>query len=558
MKNLRVRKKLIVSYAVVLGLMIMGTVVSIMNLVSLGNQIQTFYEGPFLVKGSAYIINSNFEKMQKAVYRTMSNTDPEIIEDAKQNAKDAAAAIEEQLPVIEEHFLGDEQIVKRLEEAFTELEPMREHVLALAAENRNDEAAAYMEKNNRVVINKAKVELNSLIENGNQKGEQLISALKDRQRNTVIVILVLGCMSVAISIVFAVYITRGITKPVEELETAAQKLSRGEFSDIKIEYQSEDEFGKLADDMRYVMNLLARIVQDESNLLNEMASGNFQIQSSAEEYYVGDLEQVLYSIQKIKGDLSETICQIQQSSNQVSSGSEQIASSAQIQAQGASEQAALSEEISNSINDLSDKVEENAKNAARANQRAALVGSDAVVSGEHMQDMMDAVRNISRSSNEVRAIIKTIEDIAFQTNILALNAGVEAARAGAAGKGFSVVANEVRSLAAKTSDASKSSRVLIENCIQSAKKGKELASEMDRSLTEVVKGVGEVNKSVSHITTASENQAVSIRQIRESINQIADVIQTNSATVEESAAASEELASQAQLLMELVSHFEVE
>jgi methyl-accepting chemotaxis protein len=142
-KNLKVGKKLIFSYAVILLLMIGGIAVGIVNLIHLGTQMETFYDGPYIVKGSANIINSNFEKMQKSVYRAMANADSEIIREANQDVEDAAAAIQEQLPIIKEHFLGDQQIVERLEAALAELAPMRAQVLSLASQNQNTEAAAY-------------------------------------------------------------------------------------------------------------------------------------------------------------------------------------------------------------------------------------------------------------------------------------------------------------------------------------------------------------------------------------------------------------------------------
>ena len=155
MKNLKVAKKLFISYALIFVLLIAGYIVSIADLMGMGRQIETFYGGPFIVNNSAGIVNANFEQMQKSVYRAICNSDPEIVAEAIAKAKESALIIEKQLPVIREHFLGDQQIVDRLDAAFTKLKPMREHVLVLASENRNAEAADYMEKNNILVIKEA-------------------------------------------------------------------------------------------------------------------------------------------------------------------------------------------------------------------------------------------------------------------------------------------------------------------------------------------------------------------------------------------------------------------
>lgn len=181
MKNLKIGKKLTISYAVVLFLLIAGTIVSVVNLMSFGTQIETFYNGPFTVQGSANIINEKFETMQKSVYRAISNTDQTITNNAINDAKEAAATIQKQIPIVTEHFLGDPQIITRLQSALTELAPMREEVLKLASENKNVEAAAYMEANNILVIQKAQKELDSLIASGNTKGEELIQSIEGSQ-----------------------------------------------------------------------------------------------------------------------------------------------------------------------------------------------------------------------------------------------------------------------------------------------------------------------------------------------------------------------------------------
>lgn len=209
MKNFKVAKKLFISYALIFVLLIAGYIVSIGDLMGMGRQIETFYGGPFIVNNSAGIVNANFEQMQKSVYRAICNSDPEIVAEAIAKAKESALIIEKQLPVIREHFLGDQQIVDRLDAAFTKLKPMREHVLALASENRNAEAADYMEKNNILVIKEAQMELNSLQENGNARGEALVGGLRDQQAGAIGRLVILGIVSLTVSLVFGIYITRG-------------------------------------------------------------------------------------------------------------------------------------------------------------------------------------------------------------------------------------------------------------------------------------------------------------------------------------------------------------
>lgn len=557
MKDLKVSKKLTISYTIILTLLIMSCVVSIVDFIRLGGQIETFYDGPFTVNDSASVINSNFERMQKSVYRSISNTDSEIVKEAITDARNSAATIQEQLPVVKAHFMGDQQIVERLEAALAKLAPMREHVLTLASENQKAEAADYMEHNNILAIQEAQVELNSLIESGNKKGENLVSGLREKQTMAVFTVIILGGISVAVSVIFGVYITRGITQPVTELEQAARAMAKGEFSAVRVAYDSKDELGSLAGDIRSMVKTLTDVLQNETYILNEMAEGNFSVHSERDEYYIGEFEQLMRSMKKINRGLSELLLQISRSADNVAAGSEQVSSGSQNLAQGTTEQAASVEELTGMMSEISDQAYRNSRDAREASEKAQMVKENATESSRSMQEMVKAMAEISGKSDEIRKIVKTIEDFSFQTNILALNAAVEAARAGDRGKGFSVVANEVRSLANQSSAASKSTAVLIQSSLQAVENGRKIANETDNALSEVVSGIDNVSELLFHITDASSKQFDANRQVTENINLISEVVQTNSATAEECAAASEELASQAQLLKELVSHFKL-
>lgn len=198
--------------------------------------------------------------------------------------------------------------------------------------------------------------------------------------------------------------------------------------------------------------------------------------------------------------------------------------------------------------------------AERCGSASDLVDKAAGYSDEadtKMEQLMTATRNIDQSSAQIVSIIKTIEDIAFQTNVLALNASVEAARAGDSGKGFSVVAEEVRSLAAKSAEVAQNTSNLINRSIQDVQTGTE-STDLAVSAMQVISDcIQSIKTLMDDIDAASVQQSKMIVLVENGIKEISAVVQSNSASAEKSAAVSKELSDQARTLNNLISRFRI-
>ncbi len=230
----------------------------------------------------------------------------------------------------------------------------------------------------------------------------------------------------------------------------------------------------------------------------------------------------------------------------------EVSSASQVLSQGASAQAAGIEETSSSLEEMSAMTKQNAANANVANDFVKEARTATEKGNSEMEKMTKAIDDIRKSSEETSRIIKTIDEIAFQTNLLALNAAVEAARAGEAGKGFAVVADEVRNLAQRSAEAARDTSEMIDKSIKRSNNGVEIAGEVVVSLQEISDRVKKVDELIDEIVLGSEEQAKGIEQISAAVNNMDKITQRNAASAEESAAASEELSAQAEELKDMV------
>jgi len=348
--------------------------------------------------------------------------------------------------------------------------------------------------------------------------------------------------------VVGAYIKRTVTKPLGRLTALAETLEQGNLGlsmgqDIMDDIHSDDEIGVLAQSFDKTISRLKNYIGEISSTLESVASGDLTLQITQE--YVGDFAVIRTSLNNILENLNKTMSQIVSSSECVSGGASQMSSASQGLSQGAVDQTDAVKGLVQTMEEVADRIRQTADNAGHAQKQAGDVGRHLAESNQKMEKMTAAMEKINNSSKEIGKIIKAIEDIAFQTNILALNASVEAARAGAAGKGFAVVSEEVRDLAGKTAEASKSTAALIERIAAAT------AKQLEGAVSEAQRIVGTIN----NIAADARTQADAMGQVEAQISQISSVTQVNSATAQESSATSQELSAQAGLLRELVKTF---
>jgi methyl-accepting chemotaxis protein len=351
--------------------------------------------------------------------------------------------------------------------------------------------------------------------------------------------MIVGLMvvSLAIAALVALWIVNSITGPLNAAVKTADRIAERDLT-VQVAGINDTETGQLM-----------------------AAMGNM----------VQNLRDIVSQTTEISGSIATSSTQLQATSEQIASGAEQVACQTQTVA-------TASEQMSSTSNDIAQSCHAAARNSQEASSAAETGAQVVAQTVEVMNRIADRVNATSRTveslgerSDQIGAIVGTIEDIADQTNLLALNAAIEAARAGEQGRGFAVVADEVRALAERTTKATREIGDMIkaiqaetrgavsamEEGVREVQQGTEEAAKSGSALQEILNQINAVSLQVNQIATAAEEQTATISEITGNITQISQVVQRTAQGSQDSSVAAAQLATLSDDLSTLVTQFKI-
>ncbi len=382
--------------------------------------------------------------------------------------------------------------------------------------------------------------------------------------------------AVLIGIVAAFFIARGISRPVSEMARVAAEISQGNI-DHTIEVRSQDEIGKLATSFQELISYMKSMALAAERIANNDLTTIVEPRSNGD--VLGN------SFKTMTVNLSNMIRQLTDGAGQLVSAATEVASSSEEMSRGAKDQTDQMAQVSAAVEEMTATIVESSKNASDATTGARSAADTAGTGGQIVNDTIqgmqriaavvresaDSIGKLAKSADQIGEIIGVIDDIADQTNLLALNAAIEAARAGEQGRGFAVVADEVRKLAERTGKATGEITGMIkgiqqqtveavksmETGIHEVDKGRDLADKAGNSLTSIVTMAQQVQDMIQQIAAAAGEQSSAAEQISKNVENVSSIARESAAGAQQSAAAAEELNRQAESMRQIVSIFRI-
>lgn len=484
-------------------------------------------------------IQSNIQATAAQVYSLLLSTNAEDDRKSVEKIDQLTAKVDADLVSFDKTIIAQSirDAFKDFVAARSEYLPKIKEIVDLAMANKKREAYAFAKTEAAPIRMKMATALDKLVELKTSRAKETANENTQLASQATLVSSIIMAIGIGLAIALGFFIARIISNPVKNLAAQAETIAGGDLT-VEVVQHSKDEVGQLA-----------------------------------------------ASFKEMVENLRQTIGQVGEASSAVASASSEISSSTEEMAAGAQEQTSQASEVASAVEEMTKTIVENSKNAGntadtakQAKQAAELGGQVVEATVEGMKRIAnvvnksaETVKALGKSSDQIGEIIGVIDDIADQTNLLALNAAIEAARAGEQGRGFAVVADEVRKLAERTTKATKEIAGMIKaiqadttGAVTSMNEGTKqvdegikLADKAGLSLHEIVEVSQRVTDMVSQIAAASEEQSSASEQISKNVEGISSVTNQTAAGVQQIARAAEDLNRLTENLQQLLGRFKL-
>ncbi len=511
MKSIKISTRILGTFGVLVLLLVVVVAMALLQLRSMRSSAETITGNALPSVEVINTLNTDLARTRLLELRHVNNDEPGYIaqveaqfEQLQKHLADAKKLYEPLIVTAEERELYMQFLRER--ERYVEL---NKQLFEISRRGDKEQAKQVLGGESLKLYDQSSATLQKLIKFNSDVARDETLASQRVYDGAVRMLALAALVAVLVAAGAGIWLVRSIRAPLEQAVQAADRVANGDLSGV-IRVEREDETGRL-----------------------------------------------LSALERMQSSLVQTVRTVRQNAEGVASASSQIASGNVDLSGRTEEQASALEETAASMEQLGSTVRQNADNARAANQMAVNASQVAAQGGAVVAEVVETMKGINNSSQQIADIITVIDSIAFQTNILALNAAVEAARAGEQGRGFAVVAGEVRTLAQRSAEAAKEIKALISTSVQRVEQGTQLVDKAGATMADIVSAISRVTDLMAEISAASQEQSQGVAQVGEAVTQMDQTTQQNAALVEESAAAAGALRKQAQDLVQAVAVFQL-
>ncbi len=554
-KNMDISRILALSYTLVIALFAISIAIATFAIRQNAVTTYEFYDGPYQVSKSALTLRGTLVDTSAKVSILLNEEDsPAIVSniaaiDDLVNQREAHLDILFQAPYVSNDMLG------LFQQANDALISEKDRIVTAVSNNEYSRAKELYETSYLPQLDETLDLADQIVAEAETVASNFITDTVELENTTYVIVAIVALVIVAFMLITWRLVSKGIATPVAALEQTSERLVQGDLA-TTIDYQSNSELGRLASSLDTTIVSIRGYIKEIDRVLSLLGQGKLYAKPNVT--FVGDYAAIGTSLERVASSLRKTVDRLSEAAEQVERSSAQMSDGSQSIAQGSAEQAMAIEELATNLQNIERMVDENTENVLKADRGTVEVLSAVADGSDQIAHTAHVIGQIKDNTQNIAQLANTIEDISFQTNILALNASVEAARAGMAGRGFSIVADEIRRLAAQISEASQAADELASNTIANIATGNAMIDTAATNMSGAVRATENVKEMMSSVSLASQQQLEAVAQIRESMDRLSDVVQENSASAEESAVIAEELTSQASDLKSLIEQFELD